>query len=89
MNLPPPPPLTANQLLDNTAQALIEDGMGERSACHKAARAVARLIAIGALEWWGMSNEGEPLFQEVPIQEQTLVYLTPGLMYVFPMRKEE
>ena len=75
MNLPPPPPQTANQLLDNMAQAQIDDGMGERSACHKAARAIARLIAIGALEWWGMTNEGEPLFQEVPISEQpTIVY---------------
>ena len=75
VDLPPPPPQTANQLLDNMAQALIDEGMGERSACHKAARAVARLIAIGALEWWGMTNEGEPLFQEVPINEQ------PAVMY--------
>ena len=77
MNLPPPPPLTANELLQNTVKVLMDDGLGKHTAYYKAARALARLMAIGALEWWGMSDEGEPLFVQAEPPEQPIVYVIP------------
>ena len=76
-DLPPPPPLTANQLLENTVRVLLQDGMGEHVAYYKAARAIARLISIGALEWWGMSDEGEPLFVQAEPSEQQQILILP------------
>lgn len=78
MNLPPPPPLTAGEMLDNVTRAFMEaDDLGEHQARYRAARAIAHLLSVGAYEWWGMSAEGEPLFVEVPIPDQPVVYVVP------------
>lgn len=60
----PPQLRTANELLDNATALLMRGGeLGEHQARYKAARAIVRLMSVGAYEWWGMSEEGEPLFE--------------------------
>ena len=85
MNLPPPPPLTANELLENTVRVMMEEGLGEHTAYYKAGRAIARLMAIGALEEWGMSAEGEMLFVQAEPRPEPIEHI----VYIVPIRFEE